>query len=514
MEARVQLKPGDEVGSYRLLHQVGVGGSGLVFAAQHVVFGYQRAVKTMRLHEAVRGEDAMARWRREALLLQAIQHGNIVRVHDAGVVEGCFWIAMDLLQGRTLREQIEHCGRIPVATALHYGSQIADGVHAAHEMKVVHRDIKPENVFVTESNEIKVLDLGTAKVHGYGVKTTERYKVIGTPLYMAPEQCEGRKVDARTDIYALGVVLYEMMAGRHPFIHPEDPHPSNQELVTRHLVAEPTPLPDVVSGLPDYIWRVVERAMRKEPGDRYTSMFDFSIAMREARKKAIAAANRHGSPGAAAAVVRMAPAAQHAPPSQAKTPAMVPAATNKEFGPRGTFKMAHLPPPEPAAEVDSPACEPRPSKPIVSPRPRFRLRPWHGAFAGACLTVVAFGVVRSLAARPQSPQVEEVEATTTAEPAANAELTTPSGTPVAPAESEVTQEEIDAVLNRLGAPQPSTASPPPPKAPPKKASAPAKASAVKPLWDVEEPPKGGPTKPPATQSNKGAGPSSKVESGL
>lgn len=181
----------------------------------------------------------------------------------------------------------------------------------------------------------------------------------------------------------------------------------------RHLCAEPAPLPDVVPGLPDYIWRVVERAMRKEPTRRYASMFDFSIAMREARNKAIVAARRHGRPGAAAPLVPVARAA-YGSSSPAKTPSMLPAASRQELGPRGTFKMPHVAadsPPEPTpgvqargqqgAETSEGSLPERGEggervvavrKQATGVRPhatqrRFRLRPWHGALVGACLSL-------------------------------------------------------------------------------------------------------------------------------
>ncbi len=291
---KLLLKPGDEVGNYVLLQELASGGTAQVYSARHQVFGYTRALKIMQLREALK-EDAMARWQREAVLLSKIQHGNIVRVHDAGVLSshGLFWIAMDLLMGQTLRDMLNTNPRVFLPPALYYGAQIADGVQAAHEMHVVHRDIKPENVFITEANEVKVLDLGTAKAQGYGVKTTDHFKVRGTLLYMAPEQCEPSQVDARTDVYALGLVVYEMLAGWHPFVRPGDPIPTPQELVMRQLVADPVPLTEVLPGLPEYVWQVVERAVQKDPNRRYGSMLEFGHALRETRRRALVAAEGH-----------------------------------------------------------------------------------------------------------------------------------------------------------------------------------------------------------------------------
>ncbi|MGE0322214.1 MAG: serine/threonine-protein kinase [Polyangiaceae bacterium] len=459
------LRPGDLVGHYILEEEIGSGGAGRVFAARHHVLGYQRALKIMHLHESTR-DDAVDRWRREAVLLSQIQHGNIVRVHDAGVVPGTplFFMVMDLLTGHTLREYLRLNRSIPVAKALHYAAEISDGVQAAHELNVVHRDIKPENVFITDANEVKVLDLGTAKVQGYGVKTTDQFRVRGTIPYMAPEQCEGLSVDSRTDIYALGIVTYEMIAGRHPFIRPDDPFPSRYELVTRQLVADPEPLPYVVRGCPGYIWRVVERALRKDPAARFPTMLEFGLALREARSRALKAADPHDAAGAAAAVVQVPAARNRAPSSSAKTP-VIDRGAPKAFGPRGTFKMldaSSVEPPAPklsngggspprgaTARLQTEPAAPGVTVPstnaeVALPQ-RSRTRTVFGVVLGACLAMIALGLLRVIV-RGDSRKEAPVPVATPE----NLQAPSPPTPSTPPKEREVSQAEIDAVVEDLG----------------------------------------------------------------
>jgi serine/threonine protein kinase len=201
------------------------------------------------------------------------------------------WIAMDRLQGQTLREILHRAGQLNVADALYYASEIADGVAAVHEVNVVHRDLKPENVFVTSRNHVKVLDLGTGKFTGYGLETTDRLRVIGTTAYMSPEQIKGLTVDGRADVYALGLITYEMLAGQHPFSMsgrtsglPEE----IERLAIMQLQTTPPSLAQVAPEIPDYVVFVVERAIRKRREDRHPSMAAFSSELRAARKRFVA----------------------------------------------------------------------------------------------------------------------------------------------------------------------------------------------------------------------------------
>ncbi|MBX3182452.1 MAG: protein kinase [Polyangiaceae bacterium] len=304
---KLPFTKGKVVGNYELIEELASGGTGCVYSARHRLLGIVRALKIMNLRESF-VEGAIERWQREAVLMSTMQHGNIVRVHDAGLLEpeGLFWYAMDLLKGHTLRELMQQEPRVQIAPTLYYGSQIADALQAAHEIGVIHRDVKPENVFVTHANEVKVLDLGIAKVQGLGFKTTGAHKVRGTLPYMSPEHCSGQSelVDGRSDVYALGIVLYEMMAGWHPFM-PPGREPTPHELLLRHEGMDPDPLPDVLPGFPEYVWTIVKRAVQKDPNARFQTMLDFGYALRDARRRALNAAVRNGNPDAAVARPRV-----------------------------------------------------------------------------------------------------------------------------------------------------------------------------------------------------------------
>jgi serine/threonine protein kinase len=227
----------------------------------------------------------------EAIVLSELQHANVIQVYDAGVTDlGMVWIAMERLNGQTLRQVLHRVGRLPLAEALHYASEIADGVDAVHEVNVIHRDLKPENVFITDRNEVKVLDLGTGKFTGYGLSSTDRMKVIGTTAYMSPEQIKGLDVDARADVYALGLIVYEMIAGRHPLVPAalaSLPH-APEQMALLQLEAKPAPLTSVVAECPSYVARIIEQAIAKRRDSRHPTMTAFCRELRAARKRFIA----------------------------------------------------------------------------------------------------------------------------------------------------------------------------------------------------------------------------------
>ena len=234
------------------------------------------ALKMLRMQHT-QNPDLVRRARMEALLLAEIRHPNVVRVLDSGVTDdGIVWMAMEMLSGQTLRGVLQDKGALPLRLALHYIGGIVDGVAEAHRRSVVHRDIKPENVFITDRNEVRVLDLGTAKFFGYGLKTTDQLVIIGTVPYMSPEHMAGEPIDARTDIYAIGVMLYEMLAGRHPF---EEAMTSSLEMCMAHMFRVPRPLRSVAPHVPDYLEAVVSQAMSKKRKERFRSMVELRFTL-------------------------------------------------------------------------------------------------------------------------------------------------------------------------------------------------------------------------------------------
>jgi eukaryotic-like serine/threonine-protein kinase len=285
-----ELSPGDVCDGYRILSLIAAGGMGDVYEAVHDPSGRTVAVKCLKVRHRNK-EDARARMKMEAVVLSELQHENLVQVYDAGVTDaGMVWFAMERLHGQTLRDVLFRVGNLPIPDALYYASEIADGVDAVHEVNVIHRDLKPENVFVTDDNVVKVLDLGTGKFTGYGLNSTDRMRVIGTTAYMSPEQIKGLRVDARADVYALGLILYEMIAGRHALtVEGGTALPQGVEQVAlMQLQMTPKPLADVARSCPRYVSVIVDRAIVKDRERRFPNIAAMARELRAARKRFVA----------------------------------------------------------------------------------------------------------------------------------------------------------------------------------------------------------------------------------
>ena len=253
---RVSLTPGTRIGPYAILSQLGAGGMGEVYRAQDRGWPGRRAQGDSPLAGAAT-RCALDRLLREATLASALNHPNIVTIYETGVVDGDRYIAMELVEGSTLRRWPQ--GGLPVARALGIARQIAEALAVAHAAQIVHRDIKPDNVMVRPDGYVKLLDFGLARLQpdaiaaGHTTAATEAGLILGTIGYMAPEQARGETVSAEADIFALGVLLYELVTGRHPFmaasqlgtLHalmwetPEPPSLLNPELPRRDRSADP-----------------------------------------------------------------------------------------------------------------------------------------------------------------------------------------------------------------------------------------------------------------------------------
>ncbi len=270
------LPSGKVVDRYRIVRLIASGGTARVYEAVHAFTQKQVALKVMH-HRLADRPDMVERFRHEAMALSSIRHENVVNVENAGLTDdGHVFIAMDLLNGKNLREVLESGKRPGLKEALQLVSEVAKGVAAAHDIKVIHRDLKPENIFCMSGGSTKVLDLGTAKFAGNNAPTTQTAfgKVIGTAAYIAPERLEGEPGDERCDIYALGLVLYECIAGFHP-LAPTGKWPSAAEIASRQVTYNPRPIP----GLPHDVWNIIARAIQKRPERRYQSMRAFRDAI-------------------------------------------------------------------------------------------------------------------------------------------------------------------------------------------------------------------------------------------
>jgi hypothetical protein len=284
----VRLSPGIKLGRYEILSVLGAGGMAEVYQARDGQLGRNVAIKVV--NESLAGSpELLRRFEQEARIAGSLNHPHIVAVYDFGTHEGAPYVVTELLEGESLRRRLDR-GRIPLATALDWGAQLAQGLAAAHRRGVVHRDVKPDNVFVGPGGQVKLLDFGIAKLvedahagpHGLLDPTvapkgdaTRTGSVIGTPGYMSPEQVRGEPLDARSDIFSLGAVLHEMLSGQRAF-----PGAGVVESGYAILNSDPLSLPATVSPA---VGQVVQRCLEKDPERRFQTAADLGFALEVVR---------------------------------------------------------------------------------------------------------------------------------------------------------------------------------------------------------------------------------------
>lgn len=259
----------EKIGRYTILSELGRGAMGVVYRAYDPNIGREVALKTIRLDQ--QDPQMVERFRREAHTAGTLSHPNIVTIFDAGEDNGVFYIAMELLEGQTLHQLIEH-GPLPVELAISIAEQIGEALDYAHARPIVHRDIKPANIMVSQGR-VKVMDFGLAKIASSRLTTTGL--VAGTPAYMSPEQAKGAAVDGRSDIFSLGTILYEMLTGVMPF---QGEHLT--AVVFKVVSEEPLPPTSVNASLHPGLNRVVLKAMAKDPAHRYQTCGDLIADLR------------------------------------------------------------------------------------------------------------------------------------------------------------------------------------------------------------------------------------------
>ncbi len=271
----------EHVGPYRIQDRIGSGGYAEVYAGVDTRNGQRVALKRLRLKH-LDDPDSRDRFQREGLALEAIDHPNIVRCFGILVQDDDVWIVMELLKGFTLRQFLRDRGPLSVERALLIAIDVADGLADMHEMAIVHRDLKPENVFLTMPGfVVKVVDLGVAKFHGWSVPTTDPGMLVCTPSYAAPEMSFGYAVDARSDIYALGLVMYEMLIGKNPFANGDGTLPQGQDALTAHIVRTPPPVSARRTDVPEAVTALIAQMMDKDPIGRPPAM---KVVARELRR--------------------------------------------------------------------------------------------------------------------------------------------------------------------------------------------------------------------------------------
>ncbi len=254
-------------GRYKILERIGSGGMSVVYRAQDLLLGRQVAVKM--LHESLTGDpDFLRRFRQEAFAAASLQHPNIVTVHDIGQDGDRHYIVMEYVEGRTLKDVVRRYNQdgkvMPVSRALDLSAQISDGIGYAHRAGLVHCDVKPQNVLVTHDDRIKVADFGIARAVSEASAHVDDERIWGTPQYFSPEQAAGGQPTPASDVYSIGVMMFEMLSGQLPFTAD-----SQAALALKHIQEPPPHVVEINPAVPEQLDLIVNKVLSKEPTGRY-----------------------------------------------------------------------------------------------------------------------------------------------------------------------------------------------------------------------------------------------------
>jgi serine/threonine protein kinase len=289
-EGQARLATGQSVGNYRVMALLGAGGMGEVYLTEDTRLGRRVALKLLPAQFTTE-PDRLRRFEREARAASSLNHPNIITIHEVGQVEGQPFIITEFIEGKTLRQQMA-AAKMTLREALDVASQVASALEAAHKAGIVHRDIKPENIMLRPDGLVKVLDFGLAKLTesqqpGAGAEATtlagvqtKTGLVMGTVTYMSPEQARGLAVDARSDIFSLGAVIYQMIAGQVPF-----QGATTSDVIVSILEREPAPLSRFAPGVPDELEQMVKKALAKDQEERYQLANDLLIDLRNLKQE-------------------------------------------------------------------------------------------------------------------------------------------------------------------------------------------------------------------------------------
>jgi serine/threonine-protein kinase len=433
MATMTDFTPGTRIAGCRIEAVAGRGGMGVIYRATELRLDRPVAVKLIAADRAA--EPAFReRFERESRLTAAIDHPNVIPVYAAGEEAGRLYLVMRYVAGTDLRSLLERDGRLTPARAADVVAQVGAGLDAAHEAGLVHRDVKPANILIAGGGHVYLSDFGITRVVDSETQLTGTDGWVGTVDYMAPEHLEGGETDARTDVYALGCVLFTALTGAPPFRRDTVP-----ATITAHLHDAP-PRPSQATGVPREFDPVVARALAKRPADRYPSAGDLGRA-------ALAAARGERVTEVEQSVAR-GPAAPPPPPPPLPAPEPPTAAPTR-----------HMAQPAPAAVPPAPAGPPPTAAPTVRLHRRPRRRVF-AALAGAVLAAVGAGAVVALSAGDGTPtgplSAAEVSSATAAfaraysrqDPAALARTLTPDARRVAPGDVERGRAAVVAVYRR------------------------------------------------------------------
>jgi serine/threonine protein kinase len=263
----------EKIGRYEITGELGKGAMGVVYKATDPNIGRTVAIKTLRIDiHGAENEEILGRFKNEARAAGMMNHANIITIYDAGEQAGMFYIAMEFIEGQTLQGLLKQQKALPMKQATDIVRQVCSGLDYAHARGIIHRDIKPANIMITGDGTVKIMDFGIAKSGSTGMTSTGQ--VVGTPNYMSPEQVKGLPLDGRTDLFSVGVVLYEMLTGRRPF------GGENVTSIIYKIVHEKPSAPqDLVEGLHPGLSAVVMKALAKSPGERFATGAEFARAV-------------------------------------------------------------------------------------------------------------------------------------------------------------------------------------------------------------------------------------------
>ncbi|MDQ3181402.1 MAG: serine/threonine protein kinase, partial [Acidobacteriota bacterium] len=279
------ISVGSQIGRYKVLNLLGVGGMGEVFLAEDIELGRLVALKFLP-SEVSHDKERIRRFIQEAKAASALNHPNILTIHEIGSINGTRFIASEFVKGKTLRDKLKS-ESLNLSETIEIAIQITSALHTAHSSNIIHRDIKPENIMIREDNLVKVVDFGLAKLAvlksqlfnsespTYEQIETESGVILGTFSYMSPEQARGKTVDHRTDIFSLGIVLYEILTGRQPFIGE-----TKSDVIAAILMNEPQNPRSLNSEIPAELERIILKTLCKERKGRYQTAKDLLEALK------------------------------------------------------------------------------------------------------------------------------------------------------------------------------------------------------------------------------------------
>jgi serine/threonine protein kinase len=384
-------EPAEIAGRYQVIKKLGAGAFGTVYKAKDKILGRMLAIKTIRLEGlAAAGaslDEMLDRFKREAQVSAQLKHPNIVTIYDIGDSDGMSYLAMEFIDGEGLERVIAQ-GKLSLERAASIGAQVADALDFAHRHSVVHRDIKPANIMLEAGDRVKVTDFGIAKVTDSADHLTMTGSLLGTPSYMSPEQARGGAIDGRSDLFAVGCVLYEMMAGKKAFRGE-----SITALIFKIITEEPQPIRELADEIPDAMVKIIAKALAKTPETRYQSgkelAEDLLVLTRSGSMPTLRQIETPTVPGGQLPSVT--PTIQVAAPTLASPATVAGAAPTRRMDPAPPpLEKPAPPPPRP------PAGSPPPPR-AAAPLPAASVKPRKaGGGAGLIIGLGLFGLLGAL----------------------------------------------------------------------------------------------------------------------